>query len=192
MLQGPGVATKPLAKRPHPVRNILSRAGTGELDVSKRTPATMVLEKAGKPFELLQYEYDPDAPSIGLQAADALGLAPSVVFKTLMVVAGDEPCIGIIPSDQELSLKAIAAAAGRKSAAMMKPADAERISGYHVGGISPLGQKKRLRCFLDASAMALLFLVVNGGQRGLQIKLAPADLVSATSAMVAALASGER
>jgi Cys-tRNA(Pro)/Cys-tRNA(Cys) deacylase len=152
----------------------------------------MALEKAGKRFELLTYEYDPDAPSIGLQAAEALGLEPSVVFKTLMVVAGDEPCIGIIPSDQELSLKALASAAGKKSAVMMRPADAERISGYHVGGISPLGQKKRLRCFLDASAMALPFLVVNGGQRGLQIKVAPADLVAATSAVVAALASGDR
>ena len=160
--------------------------------MSKRTPATMALEKAGKRFELLTYEYDPDAPSIGLQAAEALGLEPSVVFKTLMVVAGDEPCIGIIPSDQELSLKALASAAGKKSAVMMRPADAERISGYHVGGISPLGQKKRLRCFLDASAMALPFLVVTGGQRGLQIKVAPADLVAATSAVVAALASGER
>jgi len=161
------------------------------IDVSKRTPATMALEKAGKRFELLSYEYNPEAQSIGLQAAEALGLAPSVVFKTLMVVAGEEPCIAIIPSDQELSLKAIAAAAGRKSAAMMKPADAERISGYHVGGISPLGQKKRLRCFLDRSAMDLEFLVVNGGKRGLQIKLAPADLVAATSAMVAALATRE-
>ncbi|UEM07022.1 Cys-tRNA(Pro) deacylase (plasmid) [Skermanella rosea] len=158
--------------------------------MSRRTPATMALEKAKKPFELLQYDYDPEAPSIGLQAAQALGLPPSAVFKTLMVVAGDEPCIGIIPSDQELSLKAIAAAAGRKSAAMMRPTDAERISGYHVGGISPLGQKKRLRCFLDASAMDLPFVVVNGGQRGLQIKLAPADLVAATSAVVAALAAG--
>jgi Cys-tRNA(Pro)/Cys-tRNA(Cys) deacylase len=107
------------------------------------------------------------------------------------VVAGDEPCIAIIPSDQELGLKALAAAAGRKSAAMMKPADAERISGYHVGGISPLGQKKRLRCFLDASALDLPFLVVNGGQRGLQIKLAPADLVAATGAIMAALATGD-
>jgi Cys-tRNA(Pro)/Cys-tRNA(Cys) deacylase len=162
------------------------------IDVSKPTPATMALEKAGKRFELLRYEYNPDAESIGLQAAEALGLSPSVVFKTLMVMAGEEPCIAIIPSDQELSLKAIAAAAGRKSAVMMKPADAERISGYHVGGISPLGQKKRLRCFLDSSAMELKFLVVNGGQRGLQIKLAPADLVAAAPATVADLAVGDR
>jgi len=152
----------------------------------------VALEKASKRFELLRYEYDPDAESIGLHAAQALGLPPSVVFKTLMVMAAEEPCIAIIPSDQELSLKAIAAAAGRKSAAMMKPADAERISGYHVGGISPLGQKKRLRCFLDNSAMELEFLVVNGGQRGLQIKLAPADLVAAASATVADLAAGDR
>src|SRR3954447_9625874 len=113
------------ARQPLTLRiEVLPRSScTGEWHVSKRTPATMALEKAGKPFELLRYEYDPDAPSIGLQAAQALGLAPSVVFKTLMVAAGDEPCIAIIPSDQELSLKAIAAAAGKKSVAMMRPAD---------------------------------------------------------------------
>jgi Cys-tRNA(Pro)/Cys-tRNA(Cys) deacylase len=157
--------------------------------MAKKTPATMALQKARKPFELLEYVYDPDAESIGLHAAAALGLPASMVFKTLMVEAGGETCVAVLPSDHELSLKALAAAAGKKSAVMTRPADAERISGYHIGGISPLGQKKRLRCFVDASALDLPFMVVNGGQRGLQIKLAPADLVAALTAITAPLAT---
>jgi Cys-tRNA(Pro)/Cys-tRNA(Cys) deacylase len=156
--------------------------------MARKTPATAAMDKAGKPYQLLEYRYDPDAPSIGLQAAEAMGLPPHQVFKTLMVLAGDEPVVAVVPSDAELNLKALAAAAGRKSASMMKPPEAERLTGYHVGGISPLGQKKRLRCFMDDSALALEFMVVNGGQRGLQIKAAPADLVTALSATVAALA----
>ena len=157
--------------------------------MSKRTPATMALDKAKVAFEILEYRYDPDVDSIGLHTAQAMGLSPSVVFKTLMVSASDEVCLAVVPSDRELNLKALAAAAGKKSAAMIKPADAERISGYHVGGISPLGQKKRLRCFIDASATTLPFMVLNGGQRGLQVKLAPSDLVAALSAVVCPLAA---
>lgn len=148
----------------------------------------MAFEKSGKPFEILEYTYDPEAASIGRQAADSLGLPASMVFKTLMVMAGDEVCVALLPSDRELNMKALATVAGRKSAAMLRPEDAERISGYHVGGISPLGQKKRLRCFVDASATDLAFMVVNGGQRGLQIKAAPADLIAVLGAGVAALA----
>lgn len=159
--------------------------------MSKRTPATTAMEKAKKPFELLEYAYDPDAASIGLHAAQSLGLPPSQVFKTLMTMAGDEPLVAVLPSDKELSLKALAQAAGKKSAAMMKLPDAERISGYKVGGVSPLGQKKRLRTFFDASALALPFIVVNGGQRGLQIKAAPQDLIDATGGLVAAIATGD-
>ncbi|MDR3435191.1 Cys-tRNA(Pro) deacylase [Telmatospirillum sp.] len=159
--------------------------------MSKKTRATMAMEKAGKPFELLEYIYDPDAPSIGLQAAEALGVPASMVFKTLMVTAGDEVCVALLPSDRELSMKALAAVAGKKSAAMLRPADAERISGYHVGGISPLGQKKRLRCFVDASALELPFMVINGGQRGLQIKAAPKDVVAALAAATAALVAAD-
>lgn len=106
-----------------------------------------------------------------------------------MVTSGDEALITVVPSDRELNLKALAAAAGKKSLAMMKVPDAERLSGYKVAGISPLGQKKRLRTFMDASAEALDFIVVNGGQRGLQIKAEPADLIAATGAVVAALAA---
>lgn len=157
--------------------------------MAKKTPATMAMDKSGKPYEVLEYEYDPDAQSIGLQAAQAMGLPPSQVFKTLMTLAGDEAVVAIVPSDRELNLKALAAAAGKKSAAMMKGPDAERVTGYKIGGISPLGQKKRLRTFLDDSALGFDFIVVNGGQRGLQIKASPADLMAAIGATNAKLAT---
>lgn len=157
--------------------------------MSKRTPATTAMEKAKKPFDLLEYAYDPDAASIGLHAAQSMGLPPSQVFKTLMTLAGDEPLIAVVPSDRELNLKALAHAAGKKAATMMKVPDAERLSGYKVGGISPLGQKKRIRTFFDASALTLPFIVVNGGQRGLQIKAAPQDLLDATGGVAAAIAT---
>lgn len=157
--------------------------------MAKKTPATMAMDKSGKPYEVLEYEYDPDAQSIGLQAAQAMGLPPSQVFKTLMTLAGDEAVVAIVPSDHELNLKALAAAAGKKSAAMMKGPDAERVTGYKIGGISPLGQKKRLRTFLDDSALSFDFIVVNGGQRGLQIKAAPADLMAAAGATIAKIAT---
>jgi Cys-tRNA(Pro)/Cys-tRNA(Cys) deacylase len=159
--------------------------------MSRKTPATTAMDRAKKPYELLEYEYDPDAPSIGLHAAQAMGLPPSQVFKTLMTIAGDEPLIAVVPSDRELNLKALAHAAGKKSVSMMKVPDAERLSGYKVGGVSPLGQKKRLRTFFDSSALALPFIVVNGGQRGLQIKAAPQDLLDATGGVAAEIATGD-
>lgn len=159
--------------------------------MAKKTRATLAMQKTGKPFEILEYSYDPDAPSIGLQAASSLGLPPSMVFKTLMLEAGDEICVALLPSDRELNLKVLASVAGKKSAAMLRPNDAERISGYHIGGISPLGQKKTLRCFVDESALALPFMVINGGQRGLQIKAKPGDLISALSARTAPLTNKE-
>lgn len=158
--------------------------------MSRKTPATTAMDRAKKPYELLEYQYDPDAPSIGLHAAQSMGLPPSQVFKTLMITAGDEALIAVVPSDHELNLKALAHAAGKKSVAMMKIPDAERLSGYKVGGVSPLGQKKRLRTFFDASALTLPFIVVNGGQRGLQIKATAVDLIEATEAMVADIATG--
>lgn len=157
--------------------------------MGKRTPATTAMEKAKKPFDLLEYDYDPDAASIGLQAAEAMGLPASQVFKTLMVTAGDEPLIAVVPSDRELNLKALAHAASKKSVQMMKVPDAERLSGYKVGGISPLGQKKRIRTFFDDSALNYPFIVVNGGQRGLQIKATPQDLMDATGGTAAQIAT---
>ncbi|GAB3123271.1 Cys-tRNA(Pro) deacylase [Novispirillum itersonii] len=158
--------------------------------MAKKTPATMAMDRAKKPYELLEYAYDPDAASIGLHAAECMGLPPSQVFKTLMTTAGDEALIAVVPSDRELNLKALAQAAGKKAVSMMKGPEAERLSGYKIGGISPLGQKKRLRTFLDASALTFPFIVVNGGQRGLQIKATPQDLLEATGAVPAGLAAG--
>lgn len=157
--------------------------------MAKKTPATMALERIKTPFEVLEYTYDPEAASIGLHAAAALGLPPSQVFKTLMTTTGDEALIAVVPSDRELSLKALAHAAGKKAASMMKGPEAERLSGYKIGGISPLGQKKRLRTFFDASALTFPFIVINGGQRGLQIKAAPQDLLAATGGVTAPLAT---
>jgi Cys-tRNA(Pro)/Cys-tRNA(Cys) deacylase len=157
--------------------------------MARKTRATAQLEQAGKPFRLLEYVYDPEADSIGLQAAQALGVPAALVFKTLMVRLGEGVGVALVPSDRELDLKALAAAAGVKAAAMLKPAEAERLTGYHVGGISPFGQKKRLPTFLDRSALEVSEIIVNGGQRGLQIRLAPAILVAVLAATVAAIAS---
>lgn len=152
------------------------------------TPAVRAAEAAGLAFRLLEYDYDPNAEAIGLAAAAALGLEPRMVFKTLIALLdGTEMVTVIIPSDARLGLKALAAAAGAKRAEMAEPARAERATGYVVGGISPLGQRRRLRCFLDASAEGLPEIVVNGGRRGLQIAAAPGALAQVLGARVAPL-----
>jgi len=158
---------------------------------SRVTPAVRAAEAAGLGFRLLEYDYDPDAEAIGLAAAAALGLEPRMVFKTLIALldGGEMVCV-VIPSDARLSLKALAAAAGAKRAEMAEPAKAERATGYVIGGISPFGQRRRLRCFLDASAEGLPEIVVNGGRRGLQIATDPADLARALGARVAPLMAG--
>ncbi|MGE0750798.1 MAG: Cys-tRNA(Pro) deacylase [Variibacter sp.] len=153
------------------------------------TPATVALQKAGVDFKLHQYDYDPDAPRIGLQAAEALGIAPERLFKTLMAKAGAEIVCVLLPSDRELNLKRFAAALGVKDTAMLAPAEAERITGYRIGGISPLGQRRRVRVFIDESAKAHATILVNGGKRGLQIEIAPDVLVSRLGASVESLAS---
>ena len=152
--------------------------------MAKSTPATLALEKAGIAFTLHEYEYDPSATRIGMQAAEALGIEPARLLKTLMARAGDVVCV-LAPSDREVNLKKLAHAAGAKSAAMLGAADAERITGYHVGGISAFGQKKRLRVFIERSTLAFERIVVNGGRRGLQVELAPADLVRVLEATAA-------
>jgi Cys-tRNA(Pro)/Cys-tRNA(Cys) deacylase len=153
------------------------------------TPAVRAVEQAGVAFELLEYDYDPSADAIGLQAAQALGREPATVFKTLVVAldTGELVC-AIIPSDARLNLKAMASAAGARKVDLADPKKAERTTGYVIGGISPLGQRKRLRTFIDASASALIEVVVNGGRRGLQIVLKPADLIRVTGAVVVGLA----
>jgi Cys-tRNA(Pro)/Cys-tRNA(Cys) deacylase len=145
--------------------------------MAKGTPATVALEKAGVAFTLHEYDYDPDADSIGMQAAQALGVDPARLLKTLMAKAGPNVVCVLAPSDKEVSLKKLAAAAGAKDAAMLKPAEAERITGYRVGGISPFGQKKRAAVFVEAAAMTHATVLFNGGRRGLQIELAPAELM---------------
>ena len=155
--------------------------------MAKGTPATVALAKAGIAFKLHEYDYDPNAARIGMQAAEALGVDPARLLKTLMAKAGNTIVCVLVPSDLEVSLKKLAAAAGAKDAAMLPPAEAERITGYHVGGISPFGQKKRVRVFIAQSALAHPSIIVDGGRRGLQIELAPADLVRALEAKAAEL-----
>ena len=153
--------------------------------MSKTTRATLALQQAGVSFTVHAYEYDPNAESIGLQAAEAMGVDPSCVLKTLMVLVDNKPACVILPSDQEVNLKKLASALGGKAAQMMKPADAERITGYHVGGISPFGQKKRVPTVLEQSAFEHASVFIYGGQRGLQIKLDPRAAASALDAKVA-------
>jgi Cys-tRNA(Pro)/Cys-tRNA(Cys) deacylase len=157
--------------------------------MAKGTPATSVLEKAGIAFKLHEYDYDPNAERIGMQAADALGVSPSRLLKTLMAKAGGAVVCVLIASDREVSLKKLAAAAGAKDAAMLPAAEAERITGYHVGGISPLGQRKRARVFIDAPALAHPTIIFNGGRRGLQIEIAPQELVKLLNATAAEIGS---
>jgi len=155
--------------------------------MSKTTPATLALSKANIPFTLATYDYDPNAERVGLQAAEAIGVPPGEVFKTLMLELDGKPVCAIVPSDEEVNMKKLAAALGGKSAHMMKPADAERLTGYKVGGISPLGPRKRVPTALDELAMLYDEIFLNGGQRGLQIRIKPADLVSVLDCKVADL-----
>jgi Cys-tRNA(Pro)/Cys-tRNA(Cys) deacylase len=157
--------------------------------MSRTTPATLALTKAGIDFTVHAYDYDPDADSIGLAAAAALDEEPGRVLKTLMALVDGKPVLVIVPSDREVAMKKLAAAVGGKSAQMMKPADAERISGYKVGGISPFGQRKPLPAVIEADALAEDRVYINGGQRGLQVRLDPTaarDVLKATAARVSA------
>jgi len=141
------------------------------------TPAIELLKKSQVPHEVLSYHHDPKAASYGLEAAEKLGLAPETVFKTLLAASEkQELLVAIVPVAGTLDLKALAQAAGVKKLEMAKPDQAQRSTGYLVGGISPLGQKKRLRTFIDDSAAALSRIHVSAGRRGLEVALAPADL----------------
>lgn len=155
--------------------------------MSKATRATQALQKARIAFETVTYAYDPDADRVGLQAAEAIGVPPHRVLKTLMAEVDNRPVCVIVPSDREVSMKKLAAAFAGKSAQMMRPADAERLTGYHVGGISPFGQKKRVPVAIEASAMEEEHVFLNGGQRGLQLRMTPDDVRAALEAKVASL-----
>jgi len=155
--------------------------------MSKTTRATQTLAKAGVTFSVHTYDYDPDAERIGLQAAEALGEEPCRVLKTLMAELDGKPVCVVLPSDKEVSMKKLAAAFGGKSAAMMKPADAERLTGYHVGGISPFGQKKSVPTAIEIAVLSEPQVYINGGQRGLQVRLAPQDAQKTLNAIAAAI-----
>ena len=155
--------------------------------MSKATRATKMLEQAGVAFSTHTYDYDGNADRIGLQAAEALGEDPARVLKSLMALVDGKPVCVIVPSDHEVSMKKLAAAFGGKSAQMMKPADAERLSGYKVGGISPFGQMRPPRAAIEEQAMAQDLVYINGGQRGLQVRLDPHDAVKVLNAIVAPL-----
>jgi len=155
--------------------------------MSKATRATTMLDKAGVAFTVHTYDYDPEADHIGLQAAEALGEPPARVLKTLMARVDGKPVCVIVPSDHEVSMKKLAAAFGGKSAEMMKPADAERITGYKVGGISPFGQMRKVPTAIESEALAHQRVYVNGGQRGLQVRLAPQDAAAVLQATAASV-----
>jgi Cys-tRNA(Pro)/Cys-tRNA(Cys) deacylase len=155
---------------------------------SGSTPAFVALTRAGVPFTEHAYEHDPRSESYGQEAADALGVEPGRVLKTLLADVDGELCVGVVPVDRSLDLKALAAALGGKRATMTDPAKAERATGYVVGGISPLGQKRRHRTAVDASANDFDTVFVSAGRRGMEAELAPADLVRLTDAVLAPIA----
>jgi Cys-tRNA(Pro)/Cys-tRNA(Cys) deacylase len=141
------------------------------------TPATVALTRAGVGFTLHHYEHDPRAASYGLEAAAALGVPPERVFKTLLAEVDGRLVVGIVPVDGQLDLKALARAVGGSKAVMADPSAAERATGYVVGGISPLGQKRRSPTVVDESALGHATVFVSAGRRGLDLEVAPADLV---------------
>jgi Cys-tRNA(Pro)/Cys-tRNA(Cys) deacylase len=157
-------------------------------DPGAGTPATTALTRLGLAFDVHPYDHDPAAASYGLEAAVALSVPPHQVFKTLLVDGDRGLSVGVVPVDRQLDLKAVAAALGLKKVTMAQPADAERSSGYVVGGISPIGQKRALPTVIDETALTLDRVYVSGGRRGLDISLTPADLVTATGATVAPIA----
>jgi Cys-tRNA(Pro)/Cys-tRNA(Cys) deacylase len=155
--------------------------------LSKTTAATLALTKAGVAFTHFPYDYDPDAPRVGLQAAEALGKSPEQVFKTLMAEVDGKPVCVVVPSDCEVSMKKLAATFGGKSANMMKPVDAERMTGFKVGGISPFGQRRKVPTAIDETAELFDEVLINGGQRGLLVGLKPSDAVRVADAKLADL-----
>ena len=153
------------------------------------TPAVRALEAAGVPFTLHEYERGESLHDFGVEAAEKLGLDPDQVFKTLLVTADGDQAVAIVPVSGKLSLKAVGKALGAKRVEMCDPALAERITGYVRGGISPFGQKKRLPTVLDELATVFGTIYVSGGKRGLDVGVAPDDLVRLLDAVVAAVAT---
>jgi Cys-tRNA(Pro)/Cys-tRNA(Cys) deacylase len=152
------------------------------------TPATVALAAAGVSYALHPYEHDPAAASYGLEAAEALGVPPARVFKTLLTTVDDRLTVAVVPVSAQLDLKALAAAVGGKRAQMADPAQAEKATGYVVGGISPLGQRKPLPTVVDITALDFTSVFVSAGRRGLDVELPPDDLVRLTAARTAPIA----
>jgi Cys-tRNA(Pro)/Cys-tRNA(Cys) deacylase len=152
------------------------------------TAATALLTKRGIAHTVHAYAHDPRAGSYGAEAAEALGVAPGRVFKTLVADVDGALAVGVVPVAAQLDLKALAAAVGGKQAAMASVAAAQRATGYVAGGISPVGQRQRLPVVIDATALDFRTVFCSGGRRGLEIELAPADLVRAANATVAPIA----
>ena len=152
------------------------------------TPAIAVLVKAGVDHRTHQYDHDPASASYGREAAEALGVEPERVFKTLVAAVAGRLVVGVVPVAATLDLKALAAALGAKRAEMADPAEAERSSGYVLGAISPLGQKRRLTTVIDQSVEKWETMYCSGGHRGFEIEVAPADLVRLTGARLAPIA----
>ncbi len=153
------------------------------------TPAIHSASQAGMAYQVHEYSHEPDASlSYGLEAAQKLGVLPERVFKTLVVkLDGKVLAVGVVPVTAQLGMKRIAKAAGAKKAAMAEPDEVERVTGYVLGGVSPLGQKKRLATFIDTSAQVQASIYVSAGRRGLEIELSPEDLAGLTQGRFALL-----
>ena len=148
-----------------------------------------MLERHGIQHRVHSYRHDPRSTSYGTEAAKVLGIPPSSCFKTLIAEIDGALAVAVVPVDRSLDLKALAAATGGKRAVMAEPGAAERTTGYVRGGISPLGQRKQLPTVVDATALHLPVMYVSAGRRGLELELAPADLIRLTNATVAAIAT---
>jgi Cys-tRNA(Pro)/Cys-tRNA(Cys) deacylase len=153
--------------------------------VSAGTPALRALAEADVPHEVRAYDHDPRATEYGKEAAEVLGVDPARVLKTLVALVDGALTVAVVPVAGRLDLKALATAVGAKRADLADPAAAERATGYVVGGISPLGQRTRLRTVVDASALEHGTVLVSAGRRGLDVELSPGDLVALTDAVVA-------
>lgn len=152
------------------------------------TPAVRALESAGVAFTVHEYRHDPSTRRFGLEAATALGLDPDQVFKTLLVTTGaGEHAVAVVPVSQQLSLKAVGTALGAKRVDLCDPAVAQRITGYVVGGISPFGQRRPLPTVIDETCGLYDIVYVSGGRRGLDVGVAPADLLRVLGATTAAI-----
>jgi Cys-tRNA(Pro)/Cys-tRNA(Cys) deacylase len=154
----------------------------------RETPATRAATRARIAFDVHEYEHDPGTASYGLEAAEALGRNPGQVLKTLLARAGSELVVCCVPVGAQLDLKAVASAVGAKRATMAEPGEAERATGYVVGGISPLGQRRRLTTLVDEGALSQVTVCVSAGRRGLELELAPGELLRATGGRAAPIA----